>query len=322
MVRFDRLLHENNELCNSLSCINKKGKIMILEGKNSVMEEVVKQVEKGPNFTNEMLENLLRWIINKAGSVLVAIIFIFIGVKLVSFLLKLLKRSFDRSKLDGAVSGFLLSILRILGYILVFITAATIVGFEVTSFVAILGTASLAVGLALQGALSNLAGGVLILLLKPFQVGDYILENNKGNEGTVVSVDIFYTRLRTHDNKIAVIPNGILANNSLVNLTNETKRKVEIKISIAYNCDMGKIKKIVYDILNVDERILKDDPMDVFIDSFGDSGMMLGIRAWVKTDDFWSTTWDMREKIKTAFDENNIEIPYNRLEVDLLNKTK
>lgn len=293
---------------------------MLLTGnENQAVEEAAKSMEKSAGIVKQTLDSLLNWLVGKAGSALVAVLFIVIGLKIVSLLLKILKRSFERSKMEESVSGFLLSIIRVLGYILVFITAATIVGFEVTSFVTILGTASLAVGLALQGALSNLAGGVLILLLKPFQLGDYIIENNKNNEGTVISIDIFYTRLRTHDNKVIVIPNGILADNSLVNLTGETKRKIDIKISVAYNSDMKKIKEIVYGILSADGRILDDEPKDVFIHSFDDSGMTLGIRAWVKTEDYWNVTWDLREEIKTAFDENEVEIPYNRLEVDMLN---
>lgn len=281
------------------------------------VEEAAKNMEQSAGLVKRTLDDVVTWLIGKSGSVLVAILFIVIGLKLVSIFLKIIKRSFEHSKMETSVAGFLLSIIRVLGYTLVFITAAAIVGIEVTSFVTILGTASLAIGLALQGALSNLAGGVLILLLKPFQVGDYIVENNKNNEGTVVSIDIFYTRLRTHDNKVVVIPNGILADNSLVNLTDEIKRKVEVKISIAYDSDIKKVKDIVYGIFSEDSRILEGEPKDVFIDSFDDSGMTLGIRAWVKTEDYWSVTWDLREKVKTAFDENQIEIPFNRLEVDI-----
>lgn len=285
---------------------------------NQTVEEAAKNVEESAGIVKDTLDNIIKWMIGKSGSVLVAILFIVIGLKLVSVFLKILRRSFERSKMESSVAGFLLSIIRVICYTLVFITAAAIVGFEVTSFVTILGTASLAIGLALQGALSNLAGGVLILLLKPFELGDYIIENNKNNEGTVISIDIFYTRLLTHDNKVVVIPNGILADNSLVNLTNERKRKVEVKISIAYNSNIKEVKEIVYSILGQEDRILDEEPKDVFIDSFDDSGMTLGIRAWVKTEDYWSTTWDLRERVKTAFDENQIEIPYNRLEVDLL----
>lgn len=292
--------------------------MLLTVSENQAVEEAAKSVEESAGIIKDTLNNLLSWFISKSGSVLVAILFIVIGIKIVSAIVKIFKRSFERSKMEASVAGFLLSIIRVIGYILVFITAATIVGFEVTSFVTILGTASMAVGLALQGALSNLAGGILILMLKPFEIGDYIIENDKNTEGTVISIDIFYTRLLTHDNKMVVIPNGILTNNSLINLTNETKRKLELKISIAYDSDIKKVKELVHGILTEDGRILDNEPKDVFIDSFDDSGMTLGIRAWVKTEDFWSTTWDLREKVKTSFDKNGIEIPYNRLEVDVL----
>lgn len=291
--------------------------VMAAQPASQMVEEAAKEAEKSAGLVRQTLDELLNWMISKSGSVIIAVLVIVIGLKLVNWLMKAMRHSFERSKMETSVAGFLLSVIRVIGYVLVFLTAATVVGFEVTSFVTILGTASLSIGLALQGALSNLAGGVLILMLKPFQVGDYILENNKGNEGSVVSIDIFYTRLRTHDNKIVVIPNGILADNSLVNLTDERKRKVEIKISIAYNSDIKKVKELVYGILGADERILSEKPKDVFIDSFDDSGMTLGIRGWVQTEDFWPVTWDLREKVKAAFDENGVEIPYNRLEVDV-----
>ena len=277
-------------------------------------------VEESANLLKQTLDDLINWFIDKAGSVLVAVLFIVIGMKIVSMVMKLVKKSFDKSKLEVSVAGFLLSVIRVLGYILVFITAATIVGVEVTSFVTILGTASMAIGLALHGALSNLAGGVLILILKPFSVGDYIVENNNNMEGTVVAIDIFYTRLLTYDNKLVVIPNGILTNNSLVNVTNEVNRKMEVKIAIAYDSDIKKVKDLVYELLGADKRILTSEPKDVFIDSFAESGMILGIRAWVKTEEYLNTLWDLRENLKELFDANDIEIPYNRLDVNVLNE--
>lgn len=280
-------------------------------------DNVIKNAEDSAGLIKEVLDSLVDWLIGKAGSILLALLVICIGIKLVGFLLKMLKHFFERGKMEDSVAGFLLSALRILGYILVFLTAATVVGFEVTSFVTILGTASLSIGLALQGALSNLAGGVLILALKPFQVGDYIIENNRNNEGTVISIDIFYTRLRTYDNKVVVIPNGILTANSLVNLTDEMKRRVELKIAIAYHTDIQKVKTLVCDILNEESNILQEEPKDVFIDSFDDSGMILGIRAWVATADYWTVTWRLREQVKQAFDENEIEIPYQRVDVHM-----
>lgn len=294
-------------------------KLLMEDVSNKAVEEAAKNMEQSANLARDTLNRLCDWLIAKSGSALVAIVFIAIGLKLVNWFIKVLRKSFDRSKMEESVAGFLLSVIRVLGYVLVFITAAAIVGIEVTSFVTILGTASLAIGLALQGALSNLAGGVLILLLKPFQVGDYIIENNKNNEGTVVSIDIFYTRLRTHDNKLVVIPNGILADNSLINLTEERKRKVEVKISISYQSDISKVKDVVQGILDKESRILSEEPKDVFIDSFDDSGMTLGIRAWVETNDYWNVTWSLREQIKNSFDENEIEIPYNHVDVYMKN---
>lgn len=281
------------------------------------VESAAKNVEASASLAKEVLDNLMNWLIGKAGSVIIAIIFILIGMKIVSLFLRFIRKSFERSKMETSVAGFLLSIIRVVLYCLVFLTAAAMLGIQVTSFVTILGTASLAIGLALQGALSNLAGGVLILLLKPFQVGDYIIENNSNNEGTVDSIDIFYTRLRTHDNRVVVIPNGILADNSLINLTDEDKRKVEVKIPISYQTNIEMVRTIVNALLENEEHVLQEEPKDVFIDSFDESGMTLGIRAWVSTQDFWPTTWSIREKLKEAFDENGIEIPYNRLEVDL-----
>ncbi|MDO5155688.1 MAG: mechanosensitive ion channel family protein [Eubacteriales bacterium] len=282
------------------------------------VEDVAKQVEESAGLVSKTVNRFVNWLVSKSGSVLIAILVIVIGMKLVNWILKLVKKSLEKSSIEHSVVGFLLSVVRVIGYVLVFLTAASVVGFEITSFVTILGTASLSIGLALQGALSNLAGGVLILMLKPFQVGDYIIENNKGNEGTVTSIDIFYTRLKTYDNKMIVIPNGVLADNSLVNLTAQEMRKVEIKILIAYQSDIQKVKEVVRGVLAQEGRIIESEPIDIFIDAFEDNGMRLGIRCMVQTQDYWSVTWNLKECIKVSFDEQGIVIPYNRLEVELL----
>ena len=275
------------------------------------------EVEQSVNLVKETADELVKWIINKSGSILIALIFILIGMKIVGLIIKLIKRGFEKSKLDSSVAGFLLSVFRVIGYILVFITAATMVGIQVTSFVAIIGTASMAIGLALQGALSNLAGGVLILILKPFTVGDYIIENDKGTEGTVSSIDIFYTRLITVDNRLVVIPNGVLTNNSLINVTKQKKRKIEVTIPIAYDTDIKLLKEVVAGVLESEEKIMSDEPTDIFISSFDDSGMTIAVRAWAATTDYWPALWSLRESLKQAFDENEIRIPYSRVEVDM-----
>ena len=282
-----------------------------------ILYDTKTEVEQSVNLVKETADELVKWIINKSGSILIALIFILIGMKIVGLIIKLIKRGFEKSKLDSSVAGFLLSVFRVIGYILVFITAATMVGIQVTSFVAIIGTASMAIGLALQGALSNLAGGVLILILKPFTVGDYIIENDKGTEGTVSSIDIFYTRLITVDNRLVVIPNGVLTNNSLINVTKQKKRKIEVTIPIAYDTDIKLLKEVVAGVLESEEKIMSDEPTDIFISSFDDSGMTIAVRAWAATTDYWPALWSLRESLKQAFDENEIRIPYSRVEVDM-----
>lgn len=168
---------------------------------------------------SEWLDKSLDWIAAKGVLLLLTLLFLFIGGKLIKLVIKILKKTFERRKISQSVAGFLTSFVRILLYALLFISAASIMGFQVTSFVTLLGVSSMTIGFGLQGSLANLAGGVLILILKPFDVGDYICENSTKMEGTVVGIDIFYTKLRTFDNRIVVIPNGSMSNTSIINST-------------------------------------------------------------------------------------------------------
>ena len=240
-----------------------------------------------------------------------------IGFRVVKWIIKLIKRTFDRSNMDVSVAGFLLSAIRILMNFIILITAASIVGFQVTSFVTLLGTAGVTIGLALQGSLSNLAGGVLILILKPFHVGDYIIENNTKCEGEVVSIDIFYTKLKTIDNRSVVIPNGSISNTSLVNVTLHDKRRAEIKLSVGYDEDLDKVKRVVLDAVKTVPGYLEDEVVDFFIDEFADSSIVVSVRFYAKIDQYWDALWSARWNIKKAFDENGIVIPYNKLDVNL-----
>lgn len=265
------------------------------------------------------MENLLDWLVDKAFDVFIALIFVFIGMKLVKFIVKIIKRSFDKTGLESSVSGFLLSLIKGILYAVVFIMAAATMGFQVTSLVTILGTASLAVGLALQGSLANFAGGVLILLMKPFRVGDYIIENDKKCEGEVVSIDIFYTKLRTYDNRVVVIPNGNITANSLINLTAEKTRKLDIAVGVSYSSDIKLVKSVLEAVITSSEYCDKEKEINVFVESFGESAINMGIRCYVKTEDYWKAKWEITENIKTKFDENGISIPYNQMEVTLKN---
>ena len=185
---------------------------------------------------------------------------------------------------------------------------------------AALSAAGLAIGLALQGSLANFAGGVLILIFKPFGIGDYIKEDTNGNEGTVVGIDLFYTKLQTPDNKRVVVPNGVLANSSLTNYTSQNMRRVDIVVGISYDSDIKLAKSIILDIINADERVLKDQDVNVFVSELAESQVTLGARCWVATDDYWQTKWDFLELFKEQLEGNGVDIPFNQLCVTINEK--
>lgn len=266
-------------------------------------------------YMNELVE----WLVDKLFDLLIAAIFLIVGFRLCKLIVRLVRRSFDKSGLEHSVSGFLLSLIKGILYSVVFIMAASIVGFQVTSLVTILGTASLAIGLALQGSLANFAGGVLILLMKPFKVGDYIIENDKGCEGTVVSIDIFYTKLKTYDNRIIVIPNGNITSNSIINVTAEGTRKLDIAVGVAYDSDLKLVKNVLAKVLMSSQYYDAEQECDIFVDSFQDSSIKMGLRCWVSVEDYWKAKWEITENIKLAFDEAGIVIPFNQMEITMKN---
>ena len=280
--------------------------------------EDIKDIESSK--IEEYLSKLGDWALNKGFQLVLAIICMYIGMKLSKLIVKMIRKSFKKSNMEESVASFLLSLIKFTFYAFVFITAASIVGFQVTSLVTILGTASLAIGLALQGSLANFAGGVLILILKPFRVGDYIIEDDKQCEGTVVSIDIFYTKLQTYDNRIIVIPNGNITSHSLVNVTAAGIRKLDISIGVAYDSDLKKVKDTLYQVVTENQYYDKTKEVDVFVDSFGDSSIKMGVRCMVATENYWKAKWEIQEAIKYAFDAQGIEIPFDQMEVTLKNK--
>lgn len=293
--------------------------MILFESDTEASSEIARQAEEQVSIIKEYANELLDWFMSKAGSVIIAVIFMVICFKLVKWLIKLIKRTFDKSNLDASVAGFLLSAVKIVLNFIVLIIAASIVGFQVTSFITILGTLGVTVGLALQGSLSNLAGGILILILKPFQVGDYIIENDTKCEGVVVSIDIFYTKLKTADNKSVVIPNGNISNTSLVNVTEQKKRRVDVAIGVGYDEDLEKVKELSLEAVKASPGYLEDEKTDFFIDEFADSSVTVNVRFYAESDKYFDALWAARWNIKQAFDENGITIPYNKLDVNLEN---
>lgn len=252
--------------------------------------------------------------------VLFALVFFFIGSKVIKWLRKIVRKSFERTGADAGVSQFVDSMLKFGLYAILVFIIATKFGVESSSVAALIASAGVAIGLAVQGSLSNFAGGILILLLKPFSVGDYIIVTQENIEGTVKEIQIFYTKLATVDNQTVVVPNSILTNNSLTNVTARPERQLDLKVGIDYDADLKKAKDLIQDMLNNDPAIIKDEEMKVFVDALGDSAVIIGLRAWVKTEEYWATRWRLMEQIKLTFDKEGIEIPYNHVTVHVRNE--
>ncbi|MDD6811122.1 MAG: mechanosensitive ion channel family protein [Lachnospiraceae bacterium] len=248
--------------------------------------------------------------------VLLALIVFFIGAQLIRLIRKILKKSMTRSNADIGVIQFLDSFVKIALYILLVFFIASGFGLDAASVVALLGSAGVAIGLAVQGSLSNFAGGVLILLLKPFKVGDYILVTG-GKEGTVTEIQLFYTKLTTVDNRVVTIPNGDLANSTMTNASAMPDRRIDIPVGISYKADIRTAREVLLHVLSQDEKVLQHQEKKVIVDELGESAVQLIVRCHATTEDYWETKWRLTEAVKYALDEAEIEIPYNQLDVHL-----
>ena len=269
-------------------------------------------------FVNDGLKGFLNEGLDFIKRLLFAVIILVLGKKLIHYFTGILTKYFHRTKMEVSVAGFLLAMIRAILYIM--LTAFIIIqviGVASAPIIAILGSAGLSIGLALQGSLSNFAGGVLILLLKPFRVGDYIITG--GNEGTVTAIDIFYTRLLTVDNRLLVMPNGSLSNANIINVTHEPVRRLDISVLIDYSENIKKVKDILTEIAENHELVLKDQDISVFVNSFDSSAINIGIRVWVIKENYWTLKCELLELIKTHFDKNEITIPFDQLDVNIRN---
>ena len=280
-------------------------------------QETVQEVNK----LTEYLQSKFPDIIGFGIKVILALVVFEIGRRLIKWVRKLVRVSMEKSSVDKGVEQFVDSFLKFGLYALLIFTIATNFGVDTASIAALLASAGVAVGLALQGSLSNFAGGVLILILKPFVVGDYIIEDNNKNEGTVKEIQLFYTKLTTLDNKTIIIPNGMLTNNSLTNVTEKNERKLDLKVDISYDSDLRKAKVVLRRLIDAEERIMKDEEIQIFVHELGASSVVLGLRAWVKADDYWAVRWKLLEDIKLTMDAEGIEIPYQQVSVHMVNDT-
>lgn len=249
--------------------------------------------------------------------VLLAIVFFLIGVQLIKLIRNIIKRSMKRANAEVGAIQFVDSFVKAALYVILVVLLATSCGVDAASTVAVLGSAGVAIGLAVQGSLSNLAGGVLILMLKPFRVGDYIIESHTGKEGFVKEIHIFFTKLLTHDNQTVILPNGSLANNSLVNVTAQDCRRIDIIVPVSYKADLKRAKEVLTEVLEKDEAAIKEKERIVFVEQLGNSSVDLVVRCWLKQADYWTGKWRITENCKLALDAAGIEIPFNQLDVHL-----
>lgn len=246
------------------------------------------------------------------------IVILFVGGKLIKLLTRLIKKGKGFNKLDKGVASFLLSFIKVTLNILLFITVAGVIGIPSTSIITLLGSVGVAIGLALQGGLSNIAGGLIILIFKPFKVGDFI--DTHVDTGTVKSISLFYTTLITPDNRIISVPNGNLANQPSVNYSKEKERRLDISIDVSYDNDISLVKKTLEEIVRNEKRIIRDKDIFIRMTDYKDSSMVYTIRVWVSGSDYWNVRFDILEKIKEKFDQNEISIPYNQLDVHINSK--
>lgn len=249
--------------------------------------------------------------------ILLAVIFFLIGMKLITVIRKIVRKSLEHAGAETGVIQFLDALTKGGLYFILILAIANGFGYDAASIMALLGSLGVTIGLALQGSLSNLAGGVLLLILKPFRVGDYIVEDVHKNEGTVSEIGLFYTKLQTADKRIVVLPNGNLANNSLTNYTASSTRRIDLSVGISYTADIALAKKILERLMAEDTDIDHSAQTIVCVDSLGSSEVVLGLKCYCPTDKYWTVRWRLTEQIKLAFDEAGVEIPYQQIDVHI-----
>lgn len=267
------------------------------------------------NYLKGLVPKLLPTLIGFALSVIGAVLVYAIGVRLIRWVRRLFRKMLQRHNVDEGVQQFLDAILKVAGYFILILIILGFFGVTTASVVAVLGSAGLTLGLALQGSLSNFAGGVLILLLKPFVVGDYIIEESGKKEGNVLEISIFYTTLLTADHNTVVIPNGTLANNSITNLTKSGRRRLDIRVGIAYSADLLLAKQVLQRVAEQSGHLLPDEEPTVLVDGLGDNSVDLIVRVWTNPDEYWDERWELTEQIKLALDQAGIEIAFPQLDV-------
>lgn len=287
------------------------------EAVNTGVEESTKVVDRLYTTLTDFLQSVMNGALGFIVSVLLAFLVYLIGVKLLKWARKLIGKAMEKGNIDHGVVSFVDSLVNVGGYILIIMFILSLFGVTTASVTAVLASAGLAIGLALQGFLSNFAGGVLILVTKPFTVHDYVVVN--GGEGTVESITVIYTTLKTPDGKTIVIPNGSITGSAMTNITREGKRRVDITVGISYGADIKAAKEVLLATVNADEAVLQGEANNVVVGELADSSVNLCVMAWVASADWVPTKARLTESCKYALDKAGIEIPFNQIDVHMIN---
>ena len=275
------------------------------------------QLQESVRESLDILTQLKDAFSGKIYLLIVALIILVIGWYLINIVCHIVKRSLEKSKLDDSVSGFINSFVKIGLRILLFIVIITTLGVNMTSIVALFTSAALAIGLALQGSLANFAGGILILVLKPFTVGDYINDGN-GHEGTVTGIEVVYTRLLTVDNQTIWIPNGVLANSTIQNSSQSGRRYLDFTVGIGYDEDIDRIRPLLLQAAEHCQYVRHDEAPFVFVKEFASSSVNMTLRVLISPSDYWPTRFFIQEEIKKIFDAEGVVIPYEHMDVSII----
>lgn len=264
-----------------------------------------------------ILDTIVNWCLNTGIKVIIALILLIVSFKIINWIGKKIEKSPEKGKMDKTIAKVLAYIFKLGMKIVVAICLVGYVGIDTSGLAALVTSFGVCIGLAVNGAVANLAGGVVIILTRPFRVDDFI--EAQGHSGTVEDIHITCTRLRTGDNKVVYIPNGPLSSGTIVNYSEKETRRVDFTFSIGYSDDFEKAKKIITDICSAHELVLKDQPIFVRVSAHGASSIDLVTRVWVNSGDYWTVNFDIIEAVKTAFDKEGIEIPFNQLDVHVKN---
>lgn len=291
-----------------------------MEQNGGLITAAAGMTEIDQNVITKFLAQLPEKALGLGVRVILAAVVFFLGLQIIRFLRRIVGKSLARTNADKGVVQFLDSLIKVGLTAFLILMIAISFGLDAASVMAMLGSVGVAFALALQGSLSNCAGGVLILLLKPFVVGDYIIEGNKGQAGTVTEIQLFYTKLQTPDDTVITLPNGSLANNNIINYSAVSTRRMDVTVGISYDADLKEAKRVLLEVLANDAYVLQDREYKVFVQELADSAVLLTVRCWFQNEDYWDGRARILERCKLMLDENGIAIPYPQVDVHVEEK--